>query len=64
LKGKFNGNVSIRFAENGNDEYTTKLELNGEKEFEIKFDSKSNKEALYFFFEGKGKFDFFTLKLD
>ena len=64
LKGKFNGNVSIRFAENGNDEYTTKLELNGEKEFEIKFDSKSNKEALYFFFEGKGKFDFYTLKLD
>ena len=64
VKGKFNGDVSVRFAENGKNEYISRLELNGEKEIEIKFNSRSQKEALYFYFEGKGKFDFYTLQLD
>lgn len=64
LKGKFKGKVSLRFKEKGENEYTTPLEINGTKDFEIKFDSKSEKEALYFYFEGKGKLDFYSLTLD
>lgn len=64
LKGKFKGRVYIRTKENGENLERKDVLLNGKKDITISISPKGKKEAMYFYFVGKGRFDFYSFELD
>lgn len=62
IKGNFKGFLYIRFQENGENLYKTPINAKNGK-CEIKIKNASKKEALYFYFEGHGKLDFYSFNL-
>lgn len=64
LKGNFKGKVSIRHSENGENLFTKEISLkNIEEDIEIDITPKGEKEALYLYFEGRGKCSFYRFEL-
>lgn len=63
VNGNFQGNVSIRLSENGKNIYKTPINAKN-KEITIKIEPQKEKEALYFYFEGKGKLDFYSFRMN
>lgn len=63
VHGNFKGNVYIRLKENGENLYKTPINAkNGT--FSINIAPQNKKEALYFYFEGHGKLDFYSFELE
>jgi arabinoxylan arabinofuranohydrolase len=64
LDGKFSGKVYVRFSEFGKNEFSSDIHINGRQNVEINIPKQSNMEALYFYFEGKGKMSFHQFELN
>lgn len=63
IKGNFHGNVYIRYDENGKNLYKTPINAK-DGECLISIEPGNKKEALYFFFEGRGKLNFYSFVLE
>lgn len=62
INGSFTGQVSVRFSEYGKNEFSSKIHKN-DKAVEISIPRQSDMEAMYFYFEGKGRLDFHGFEL-
>lgn len=64
LKGKFKGSVSLCYDEKGCKVSTTLFELKGEDSIPLDVPHGRDNTAVYFYFSGKGKCDFFSFDFE
>ena len=63
VEGKAEGTLFVRYEEQGESKTKQAVSLKGKGEIEIALPKGSEKQALYFYYQGKGRFDFFSFTL-
>ena len=66
LQGNFHGKIHVRFSENGKNDFHSEVRLSRKKKEEVSITiaRQSNMEAIYFYFEGKGKASFHQFRFE
>lgn len=66
VSGNFKGKVFVKFEEKGKKEFSADVSLSnkGKETIQIDINPKSSKEALYLYFEGKGKLSYYHFELN